>query len=150
MGGLRLITVSKKAPSKLNKESRPSAGRWRCCTGARRRDGTSVRSRIVTIRHATSFFADFGGPFPSQDGPPEKKCHWESGLNQRDEANPGVWLKQSPVFPRQRKLDRGCASGVLLRISTTTRQSYHVCTHAAGARCEMRDASLSLSTGGPS
>ena len=35
---LRLVTVSKKAISKLNKESRPRAGRWRCCTVARRRD----------------------------------------------------------------------------------------------------------------
>ena len=42
--------------------------------------------RFATIRRATSRFGRFGWPFPSQDGPPEKKCHLESGLNQRDRA----------------------------------------------------------------
>ena len=58
-----------------------------------------VRSRIVTIRHATSYFGDFGGPFPSQDGPPEKKYHLESGLNQRDRATggfSGVYTHRKP------------------------------------------------------
>ena len=41
---LRLVAFSKKALSKLIKESMPRAGRWRCCTIARRRDETS-RSR---------------------------------------------------------------------------------------------------------
>ena len=58
-----------------------------------------VWSRIVTIRHATSFFGDFGGPFPSQDGPPEKKFHLESGLNQRDKAIRAVPPTQVPAFP---------------------------------------------------
>ena len=43
-------------------------------------------SRFVTIRRATSRFGHFGWPFPSQDGPPEKNYHLESGLNQRDRA----------------------------------------------------------------
>ena len=43
-------------------------------------------SRFITIRRATSRFGHFGWPFPSQDGPPEKKYHLESGLNQRDRA----------------------------------------------------------------
>ena len=43
---LRLITVSKKALSKLNKESRPRAGRWRCCTSARRQDETSMSTSV--------------------------------------------------------------------------------------------------------
>ena len=37
-------------------------------------------------RAPSSFKSCFGWPFPSQDGPPEKKCHLESGLNQRDRA----------------------------------------------------------------
>ena len=39
---LRLITVSIKALRKLNKESRPRAGRLRRCTSARRQDETSI------------------------------------------------------------------------------------------------------------
>ena len=51
---------------------------------------STVRSRIVTNRHATSRFYDFGQPFPSQGGPPEKKYHWGSGLSQRDEAKSAI------------------------------------------------------------
>ena len=42
----RLIPVSKKALSKLIKESRPRAGGWRCCTIARRRDETSMNTSV--------------------------------------------------------------------------------------------------------
>ena len=47
MGLIELDYGSRKALRKLNKESRPRAGRWRCCTGARRRGETSntLRSR---------------------------------------------------------------------------------------------------------
>ena len=91
-----------------------------------------VRSRIVTIRHATSFFGDFGGPFPSQDGPPEKKCHWESGLNQRDEANPGVWSKQSSVFPRQKPRSGVWVNSPRLEISAFTPSSTQKSTNQSG------------------
>ena len=43
---LRLIMFSRKALSKLNKESRPRAGRWRCCTGARHRGETSISTSV--------------------------------------------------------------------------------------------------------
>ena len=52
--------------------------------------------RIVTTRHGLEVFVIilpcfgyFGWPFPSQDGPPPKKCHFESGLSQRDRATAG-------------------------------------------------------------
>ena len=61
------------------------------CTGvARSRQSPSAirhdSPRFGVIKRATSRFGHFGWPFPSQDGPPEKKYHWESGLNQRDRA----------------------------------------------------------------
>jgi len=34
----------------------------------------------------TGHFGHFGHPFPRQDGPPERKFHLKSGLNQQDEA----------------------------------------------------------------
>ena len=43
---LRSIAFSRKALSKLNKESRPRAGRWRCFIGARRRDETSISTSV--------------------------------------------------------------------------------------------------------
>ena len=35
-------------------------------------------------------FGHFGHPFPRQDGPPERKFHLESGVNQRGEAKSAV------------------------------------------------------------
>ena len=70
-----------------------------------------VRSRIVTIRHATSSFGDFGGPFPSQDGPPEKKFHLESGLDARDRARLCVLLTQVSAFKRHKTSTRGVVAG---------------------------------------
>ena len=66
-----------------------------------------VRSRIATIRHVTSQFGDFGGPVPSQDGPPEKKFQLESGLNQRDEATQNVSRTQVPAFESHKTSTRG-------------------------------------------
>ena len=68
-----------------------------------------VRSRIATIRHATSFLVILAGYFRARMDlrASRKKCHWESGLTQRDGANPGVWSKQSSVFPRQKKTRPG-------------------------------------------
>ena len=71
----------------------------------------TVERGSVTNRHDSPchiIFGGFGGPFSRQDVHPEKKRHWESGLTQRDEANPGVWPKQNSLFPEQRNLDRGC------------------------------------------
>ena len=45
-GRFRLIPVSRKALSKLSKESRPCAGRWQCCTIARRWDETSMNTSV--------------------------------------------------------------------------------------------------------
>ena len=44
--------------------------------------------QITHIRKKVDFF-DVRTPFPRQGGPPEKKCHLESGLNQRDRATAG-------------------------------------------------------------
>ena len=41
---------------------------------------------IWVIWGKTGHFGHFGHPFPRQDGPPERKFHLESGLNQRDDA----------------------------------------------------------------
>ena len=45
---------------------------------------------ILIILGKTCHFGHFGHPFPRQDGPPEKKCHLESDLNQRDEAKSAI------------------------------------------------------------
>ena len=44
-------------------------------------------------------------------------------LNQRDEANPGVWSKQSSVFPRQNKTTGGGGRGCTCPLSPSTARS---------------------------
>ena len=77
--------------------------------------------RIVTIRHGLKVFViilpcfgHFGWPFPSQDGPPEKKSHLESGLNQRDRATAGFGRDRSHGKPSKIFYCRG----FLLHIAT--------------------------------
>ena len=43
-----------------------------------------------------SHLGHFGHPFPRQDEPPERKCHLESGLNQRDKAAAGFIRQTNP------------------------------------------------------
>ena len=71
-----MIAVSKKALSKLNKESRSRAGRWRCCTGAsRRRDldetsiGTSVSPQPAVIPNPQATRNPPPLPVPYKTGP---------------------------------------------------------------------------------
>ena len=53
--------------------------------------------KIITIRPD---LVDVGVVFSSQDGPPEKKYHLESGLNQRDEATCGFRSMLNPTEAR--------------------------------------------------
>ena len=68
------------------------------------------------------YLAIFGVPFPRQDGPPEKKFHLVSVLNQRGEAIPGVsisngrigpllfrMLLRNRLYPRSYSIVPGCA-----------------------------------------
>ena len=47
------------------------------------------KSPILENQAIWVIFGHFGQSFPRQDGPPEKKYHLESGLNQRDRATGG-------------------------------------------------------------
>ena len=74
--------------------------------------------RIVTIRHGLNVFViilpcfgHFGWPFLSQDGPPEKKSHLESGLNQRDRATAGFGRDRSHGKPSKIFYCRGFDGG---------------------------------------
>ena len=51
---------------------------------------------IWVIWGKTGHLGHFGHPFLRKDGPPEKKCHFESGLDQRDEAATGFIRQTNP------------------------------------------------------
>ena len=53
----------------------------------------------------------FGLAFPSQDGPPERKCHLGSGLNQRDQAAATFAPCQSSVA-ESKKNGWGCSEHI--------------------------------------
>ena len=59
--------------------------------------------QITHIREK-SIFVDVRTPFSRQGGPPEKKYHLESGLNQRDRARQKVPTTQVPAFPRMAEI----------------------------------------------
>ena len=89
--GVNVGQPAPKAASKLSYEARRSSEE---CVGSARIAPSQLR--IVTIRHGLKVFVlilpcfgHFGWPFPRWDGPPEKKSHLESGLNQRDRATGG-------------------------------------------------------------
>ena len=90
--GVRVGQPAPKAASKVSHDARRSSDER---VGSARI--TPSRLRIITIRHGLKVFVlilpcfgHFGKPFPSQDGPPEKKSHLESGLNQRGRAKSAV------------------------------------------------------------
>jgi len=55
---------------------------------------------LVILGKTTGHFGHFDHPFPRQGGPPERKFHLESGLNQRDEATHGGGGFRSTTAPR--------------------------------------------------
>ena len=85
----------------------------------------------ATKRHNLYVFAVFDMPFPRQDGPPERKCHLESGLNQRGRAKSAV----SPIksFVKTTKSFRfvGC-----LLCYRPPRTRTGACPAARGAGCQ--------------
>ena len=87
--------------SGLNQRDRATAGFVRVYT--HRKPG-----KIFYWRGFALLVIYFGHPFPRQDGPPERKCHFESGLNQRDEAAAGFVRQTNPDEAEKKNLDRGC------------------------------------------
>ena len=78
--------------------------------GGPRRRPTGAVWVILAISPQTSHFGHFGQPSPNQGGPPEKKCHLRSCLNQRDRARPFVYHTQLPANPAFKCLFLGCRS----------------------------------------
>ena len=66
------------------------------------RDGRSAASTAVTRRHKTPRFGFFASHLRDRVHLKKKKYHLESGLNQRDQANPRVFVGGSSVVPRSK------------------------------------------------
>ena len=62
---------------------------------------------VLIILGKTGHLGHFGHPFSRQDGPPEKKFHLESDLNQRDEAKFAVCCMQTPTEARTQPTAEG-------------------------------------------
>ena len=98
--GLRLIAVSKKALRKLNKESRPRAGRWRCCTSARRQPGRDLHKHVSL------------GPARSDTNLPS---------NPQSAPAPSPY-KTGPKLAMRRRGHQTCHSSLSLRLISTPRR----------------------------
>ena len=104
------VCVGQPAPKAASKVSHEALRSSEECVGSARIAPSELR--IATVRHGLTVFViispcfgHFGWPFPSQDGPPEKKSHLESVLSQRDRATAGFGRDRSNG--KQRKLFDG-------------------------------------------
>ena len=71
------------------------------------KSGLPTRNGLKVFVVIFPFLGNFGWPFPSQDGPPEKKSHLESGLNQLDRATAGFGRDRSQREPCRKFYWRG-------------------------------------------